>query len=144
MEGTVQIVLINPSGYTLGVSRKDNHDDFGLIGGSLEDYDLTPEDGGIREALEETGLTISNLRLVYVKSKNGRLGYTYLADYVGEINYDYEKEPHLVKWTTFDVLIAGQFGVWNKQVYQSLIDLGVNVKLTNSKCGSCSNCKCDE
>ncbi len=144
MKGTVQVVLINPDGYTLGVSRKDNHNDFGLIGGSLEDFDATPEEGAIRETLEETGLKISNLRMIYAKSKGGRMGYTYLADYSGEIDYDKEKEPHVVKWTTFDELIKGKFGEWNKQVFQSLIDLGINVKLTDTKCGSCSNCKCGD
>lgn len=144
MKGTVQVVLINPEGYVLGVSRKDNHEDFGLIGGSLEDYDATPEEGAIRESLEETGLTISNLQMIYAKSKGGRMGYTYLADYSGEINYDTEKEPHIVKWTTFEELIKGKFGEWNKQVYQSLTDLGIFARLTESKCGTCKNCRCGE
>ena len=120
MKGTVQVVLIDPDGFVLGVSRKDNHNDFGLIGGSLEDFDETPEAGAIREALEETGLDITNLRMIYAKSKGGRMGYTYLADYSGEISYDKEAEPHVVKWTTFSELIDGKFGEWNKQVYQSL------------------------
>ncbi len=143
MKGTVQVVVLNQEGYVLGVSRKDNHEDFGLIGGSLEDYDNTPEEGAIREALEETGLEISNLRMIYAKSKGGRMGYTYLADFSGEISYDKEAEPHVVKWTTFEELIKGKFGEWNKQVYQSLSDLGIFAILTESKCGTCKNCKCD-
>ena len=143
MKGTVQVILLNPEGYVLGVSRKDNHDDFGLIGGSLEDYDATPEEGAIRESLEETGLKISNLRMIYAKSKGGRMGYTYLADFSGEISYDTVAEPHVVKWTTFEELIKGKFGEWNKQVYQSLTDLGIFARLTDSKCGTCKNCKCD-
>lgn len=143
MKGTVQVILINPEGFVLGVSRKDNHDDFGLVGGSLEDYDATPEEGAIRETLEETGLAITNLRMIYAKSKGGRMGYTYLADYSGEIDYDFEAEPHIVKWTTFNELIAGKFGEWNKQVYQSLSDLGIFVRLTDSACGTCYNCKCE-
>lgn len=130
MKGTVQIVLINKDGYVLGVSRKDNHNDFGLPGGSLEDFDMSPEEGAYRETKEETGLSISNLRLIYAKAKGGRMGYTYLADYSGDINYDFEKEPHIVKWTTFNELIIGKFGQWNKEVYESLINLNIfnNIK----------------
>lgn len=142
MVGTVQVVLINKEGYVLGVSRKDNHSDFGLIGGSLEDYDKSSEEGAIREALEETGLNIFNLKLIYAKSIDGRIGYTYLANYSGEINFNYEKEPHVVGWMTFDKLIEGSFGKWNKQVYQSLLDLKIFVRLTESECGTCTNCNC--
>jgi 8-oxo-dGTP pyrophosphatase MutT (NUDIX family) len=126
MNGTVQVVLLNSDGLVLGVSRKTDHNDFGLVGGSLEDYDLTPELGAIRETKEESGLDISNLRLIYVKaSSDGRVGYTYLADWTGDINFD---EPHVVKWTTFSELIKGSFGRWNLEVYHSLLNLGINVK----------------
>lgn len=125
MVGTVQIVLLNKKGEVLGVSRKTDHNDFGLVGGSLEDYDKTPEEGAIREAFEETGLRISNLQLIFLKvSRDGRTGWTFLADYEGDINFDFEKEPHVVKWTKFSELIRGSFGHWNLQVYQCLINLG--------------------
>jgi 8-oxo-dGTP pyrophosphatase MutT (NUDIX family) len=126
MKGTVQVVLLNPEGLVLGVSRKTDHNDFGLVGGSLEDYDTTPELGAIRECKEETGLDISNLKLVYLKaSSDGRVGYTYIAEWSGDIAYD---EPHVVKWTTFSELIKGSFGHWNLQVYQSMLNLGIDVK----------------
>jgi 8-oxo-dGTP pyrophosphatase MutT (NUDIX family) len=126
MNGTVQVVLLNPEGLVLGVSRKTDHNDFGLVGGSLEDYDKTPELGAIRETKEETGLDISNLKLVYLKaSSDGRVGYTYIAEWSGDIAYD---EPHVVKWTTFSELIKGSFGRWNLEVYHSLLNLGINVK----------------
>lgn len=126
MNGTVQVVLLNTEGLVLGVSRKTDHNDFGLVGGSLEDYDSTPELGAIRECKEETGLDISNLKLVYLKaSSDGRVGYTYIAEWSGDIAYD---EPHVVKWTTFSELIRGSFGRWNLEVYHSLLNLGENVK----------------
>ena len=126
MNGTVQVVLLNPEGLVLGVSRKTDHNDFGLVGGSLEDYDTTPELGAIRECKEETGLDISNLKLVYLKaSSDGRVGYTYIAEWSGDIAYE---EPHVVKWTTFSELIKGSFGRWNLEVYHSLLNLGENVK----------------
>lgn len=145
MNGTVQVVIINPEGYVLGVSRKEDHNDFGLPGGSLEDFDNTAQDGAIRETFEETGIKISNLQLIYLRSKGGRIGYTYIAQkHEGDIDYDFEKEPHIVKWLTFDKLIEGRFGEWNKEVYKSLVDYGVFVKLTDSECGTCYNCKCEK
>jgi 8-oxo-dGTP pyrophosphatase MutT (NUDIX family) len=122
MKITAQVVLINQEGLVLGVSRKDDHTSMGLIGGKKEDIDLSPEDTAIRETLEETGLQISNLRLIFATHKGGYMGYTYLADYTGEINHN---EPHVVKWVTANKLMSGSFGKYNKLVFESLDDLGV-------------------
>lgn len=125
MKETVSIILINENNEVLCVSRKTDHTDFGLVGGKVDPEDLTPIDAAYRETKEETGLNITNLRLVYAMHKNGSMGYTYLADWSGEITYN---EPHIVKWGTFSDLINGSFGKWNQQVYDSLIDMGINVK----------------
>lgn len=115
---TAQVVLINPEGLALGVSRKTDHNDFGLPGGKMD-----PEDNGdpmitaIRECKEETGLDITNLRLIFAIHKSGNMGHTYLADYTGEIEHD---EPHVVKWVPFQVLINGSFGRYNQMVSESL------------------------
>lgn len=122
MKISAQVVLINPEGLVLGVSRKDNHNDMGLCGGKMEDIDKTPEDTAIRETKEETGLDISNLRLIFAIHKDGYMGYTYLADYTGEINHN---EPHVVKWVEFERLVLGSFGKYNKLVSESLDDMGV-------------------
>lgn len=117
------VVLINPEGLVLGVSRKDNHQDFGLVGGRMD-----PEDNddfmitAIRETKEETGLDIYDLQLVFAIHKNGNMGYTYLAKYTGEINHN---EPHIVKWMPFDILIRGSFGKYNQLVSESLDDMGI-------------------
>jgi 8-oxo-dGTP pyrophosphatase MutT (NUDIX family) len=124
MNITAQTVLINPQGFVLGVSRKDNHQDFGLCGGKMEEIDNgDPQMTAIRETFEETGLKISNLRLVFAMHKDGYMGYTYLADYEGEINHN---EPHVVKWVPFEVLISGSFGKYNQLVAESLKDMGVH------------------
>jgi ADP-ribose pyrophosphatase YjhB (NUDIX family) len=123
MKISAQVVLINPDGLILGVSRKDNHNDFGLIGGKKEDIDNTPEDTAIRETFEETGLRISNLRLVLAIHKHGFMSYTYLADYEGEINHN---EPHIVKWLPMQRLVLGSFGKYNKLVCESLLDMGIS------------------
>lgn len=120
---TGQVVLINEEGYILGVSRKDDHTNFGLAGGKMEEVDDNdPTNTAIRETKEETGLDISNLRLVFATHKDGNMGYTYLANYNGEINHN---EPHVVKWVTFSELINGKFGKYNKMVSDSLDDMGI-------------------
>jgi ADP-ribose pyrophosphatase YjhB (NUDIX family) len=124
MQYTAQVVLINPEGLVLGVSRKDNHEDFGLPGGKMEPIDNgEPKFTAIREAFEETGLQISNLRLVFAMHKDGYMSHCYLADYKGEINHN---EPHVVKWLPFETLIKGSFGKYNEMVCESLNNMGVS------------------
>jgi len=124
---TAQVVLINEEGLVLGVSRKDNHKDFGLPGGKMD-----PEDNGdpmvtaIRECKEETGLDATDLELVFAIHKNGNMGYTYLAKYTGEIQHD---EPHVVKWVPFQVLINGSFGKYNEMVSESLTSMGITFEI---------------
>jgi 8-oxo-dGTP pyrophosphatase MutT (NUDIX family) len=125
------VVLINPEGLILAVSRKDDHTSMGLPGGKMD-----PEDNNdamltaIRECKEETGLDVTNLNLVFAIHKDSNMGFTFLADYSGEIKYD---EPHLVKWVTFDVLINGRFGKYNKMVSESLDSMGIKYQKSIDK-----------
>ena len=124
---TAQVVLINPEGLILAVSRKDNHNDFGLPGGKMDPEDNNdPMATAIRECKEETGLDITNLRLVFAIHKSGNMGYTYLADYSGEINHN---EPHVVAWKPMQVLINGSFGRYNEMVSESLTSMGVSFEM---------------
>ena len=129
---SAQIVILNEDGLVLGVSRKDDWTKFGLPGGKWEVTDVncygspSPKMTAIRETKEETGIDVTNLRLVLAIHKDGFLSYTYLADYKGEINHN---EPHLVEWTTFSKLIEGPFGKYNQLVTESLDDMGVKYKL---------------
>ena len=121
---TAQVVLINDEGLVLGVSRKTNHNDFGLPGGKMDPEDEgDPTNTAIRECKEETGLDISNLKLVFAIHKGGNMGYTYLADYSGEINHN---EPHVVKWVEFQTLVRGSFGRYNQLVAESLDDMDID------------------
>jgi len=123
---TAQVVLINKEGLVLGVSRKTNHNDFGLPGGKMDPEDNeNPINTAIRETLEETGLRISNLKLVFAIHKSGNMGYTYMADYEGEINHN---EPHVVKWVPFETLVGGSFGRYNQLVSESLDSMEVKYK----------------
>jgi predicted NAD-dependent protein-ADP-ribosyltransferase YbiA (DUF1768 family)/8-oxo-dGTP pyrophosphatase MutT (NUDIX family) len=123
MKKTAQVVLINNEGFVLGVSRKTDHNDFGLPGGKMDAEDLdNPETTAIREIKEETGLDITDLNLVFAIHKDGYMGYTYIAKYTGEIDHN---EPHVVKWVPFETLIAGSFGRYNRLVSESLDDMNV-------------------
>lgn len=123
---SAQVVLINQEGYILGVSRKDDHNDFGLPGGKMD-----PEDGqdpkvtAIRETKEETGLDVTNLRLIFAIHKDGFMGFTYLAEYSGTIEHN---EPHVVKWQPMEVLVNGRFGKYNKLVSESMNDMGIQYR----------------
>lgn len=126
MKKTAQIVLINDEGLVLGVSRKDNHDDFGLPGGKMDPEDLNdPITTCIRETKEETGLDVSVSELIFASHDNGFMNYTYIGTCSGVINYD---EPHIVKYVTFEELNKGSFGEFNKLVEKSLKSLGVKLK----------------
>lgn len=121
---TAQVVLINSEGLVLGVSRKTDHNDFGLAGGKMDPEDNgNPEATAIRETKEETGLDIYDLKLVFAIHKHGNMGYTYLAKYSGEIKHN---EPHVVKWLAFERLVNGSFGKYNQMVSESLDDMDVN------------------
>jgi 8-oxo-dGTP pyrophosphatase MutT (NUDIX family) len=121
---TAQVVLINDDGLVLGVSRKHDHNDFGLPGGKMD-----PEDGddpmvtAIRECKEETGLDAYNLKQVFSIHKGGNMGYTYLASYSGKIEHN---EPHVVKWVEFKTLVRGSFGRYNQLVAESLDDMDID------------------
>ncbi len=130
---TVQIVILNDKGEVLSVSRKDNHADKGLIGGKMDPEDETEEAAAIRETKEETGLDITNLRLIFAMHKNKYMGYTYLADWSGEIHTD---EPHVVEWVPFiRVIDESSYGDWNQLVADSLKSMGVKFKhFCNDQC----------
>lgn len=125
----VQIVVLNEQGEILMVSRKTDHSDFGLPGGKVESRDNSLIMAAVRETKEETGIDISDLELIFAMHRKGRMGYTYLAKGHGEINYDFEAEPHIVKWSNFQEVIDGGYGDYNKLVYEALISKEVKVKL---------------
>ena len=125
MKKSAQVVLINEDGLVLGVSRKTNHNDFGLPGGKQDPEDKDEIAAAIRETKEETGLDIYDLQLVFAMHKNGYMGYTYLAKYSGEINHN---EPHVVKWVPFQVIMQGSFGRFNELVSESLDDMEIYYK----------------
>ena len=134
----VSIVLINDEGKILGVSRKHDHNDFGLVGGKVDAEDFQPNvsnqenlnimaaimKGAIREAKEETGLDIHDLEVVYASHWGNRMQWTFLAKWTGEIHTD---EPHVVKWIDTKTLMQGSFKEYNLEVLASLNEIGIKI-----------------
>src|ERR1700722_1035984 len=52
---SVAILLINPGGRVLSITRGDNLEDWGLIGGKVDPEDETDTHAAFREAKEEAG-----------------------------------------------------------------------------------------
>lgn len=129
MKRSVQAVILNEKNEVLCVSRKDNHNDFGLPGGAVEEFDTSLEEALKREIFEETGLTanMSTAVMIFSMFKGNNMGYTYLIkDWEGILG---SEEPHIIKWSNYQTVLDGKFGIWNKLVLDSLTDMGVKIKL---------------
>ena len=100
----------------LAVSRKDNPNDFGLIGGKVEEGETLPH-ALQREIYEETGLDIIKGKLVFSRFDDGFTCYTYLCDVEGNVK---TSEAGVVKEVTWDDLFNGSFGEYNRKLYNTL------------------------
>jgi 8-oxo-dGTP pyrophosphatase MutT (NUDIX family) len=125
-------VILKNGDKILGVSRKDNHTLFGLVGGKVDDTDNSLEEAAIRECKEETNLDIFNLRLIdsreYGISEDTLYEQNcFIADWEGELltqeEYNKMGETGVVKWIDTDVLINGFFGDYNKMVLEKIKNL---------------------
>lgn len=121
---TIAVLLFNEQKQLLAVSRKTDFNDFGLVGGSVEPYDLTLEDAAIRECFEETGLILSDPIEVfrYHNDEKNSTGVTFMGKYTGEIS---TKEAGVVKWTDFEELFKGSFAKYNRKLMESLTERNI-------------------
>ena len=108
----------------LSVSRKSNHNDFGLFGGKLESGE-TWEKALIRECYEETGYYITTLPVYYEALCDDTLVRTYICvatESSKELDYlslDYpEKGMHIVKYLSPSALTSGSFGDYNSNLFK--------------------------
>lgn len=118
------IARSSPFGLTfLGVSRKDNHRDFGLPGGKVEEGEGLFE-ALHREVLEETGYTINDTVLEVFRNtdKDGYEVVTLIATV--DLNKQRQsvapQETGVVSWVTAYQLMQGSFGAYNRQLFESL------------------------
>lgn len=114
----VCVLIQNGTGEYLGVSRKDDHNAFGLPGGKVDPGE-TPETAALRELEEETGLWGDpfSLELQYQADcpggSDGKSYWTalYTCDVTGTIQ---TTEAGRVAWITAQQLLDGPFGIYNE------------------------------
>jgi 8-oxo-dGTP pyrophosphatase MutT (NUDIX family) len=111
-------LIFRESGKILGVSRKDNPNAFGLVGGKVDPGE-TPEEALIRETKEETGLDVIKYKKIFERTDGDFKCFTYLCAVKGEIG-TYEKG--VVKEVTWDELFNGPFGKYNRELHKSLYE----------------------
>lgn len=71
------LMLIIKNGLILSVSRKDNHNIFGLIGGKLE-LNETAKDAAVRETYEETGIMVHSCEYFFTRVETTNNGDKFL------------------------------------------------------------------
>ena len=101
----------------LSVSRKDNHNDFNLFGGKLEN-DETWEEALIRECYEETGYYITTLPVYYEAMCGDTLVRTHIC-IATDWDLDYpERDLAVVKYLPPSALTEGAFGDYNSKLFK--------------------------
>lgn len=121
-EKCAQVVIQHPkTKKILGVSRKDNHNDFSLAGGKHESFDVGMAFTATRELLEETGIKrkIDYLTLIHKGEYDGKKQYTYTTS-LKESDVISTRENHVVKWCDPAEIMAGSFGDYNKMIFEKM------------------------
>jgi 8-oxo-dGTP pyrophosphatase MutT (NUDIX family) len=116
-------VLIQNNHLYLGVSRKNNKNDWGLPGGKSEGEE-TLKSTAVRELFEETGLIISedNLTEIFSRQDEEFNVVTYCLNIpFSNLNQEPKQcEDGLVNWVTQEDLIDGTFGIYNKLLFEKI------------------------
>lgn len=129
MRKAVCVILKNEADKILAVSRKDNQELFGLVGGKVDEGE-TIEEAIVREAKEETNLDIFDLKLINTQNYGISEDTLYeqncfVAKWKGELlsqeKLDSIGETGVVKWVEQEVLENGFFGDYNKMIFSKLI-----------------------
>ena len=124
------VVIIVKDGLVLGISRRNNPNKFGLIGGKVSKGETAME-AAVRETEEETGLMIGNVFYVYSRmeprgSPDGEDFYShcfFTTEFVGELR---ESDEGHLRWMTPAELSEGElaaFGDYNSNAFRYLKDM---------------------
>lgn len=127
---SVTVIVKSTNGKYLGVSRKNDYEDFGFAGGKVE-KDETPQIAAFRELREETGLKVKKISLADVrtyvnKTKNPPIVeevYCYLVTPFGDLKSNEElmaEGEGIIKWVDKEILVKGSFGDYNKAIIEAL------------------------
>lgn len=117
------VLIQNPeTGLFLGVTRKNDHNDWGIPGGKKEPGE-TDEQCAIRECLEETGIKALGLikiyeDLNYVSPRSQEIyeAITFLVThYDGKIH---TSEAGLVDWVSAEKITSGSYGDYNAKLLE--------------------------
>jgi len=121
--GIAASVFIHTTMGILGVSRKDDHDDWGLPGGKVSEGE-TPVEGAIRELHEETGYVVEPDKLVEIFRGPARTPGRVMIVYRAE-DWCKRGEPGpgegKVAWITWSDLERGSFGDFHKVFHQQFL-----------------------
>ena len=111
------VLCISDDGKVLAVSRRDDPTAFGLPGGKVDPGE-TAEEAAARELAEETGLTATDLKPVFVREEgDGFTTTTFVGHVSGHIKTD---EEGVVRWVDREVLFNGPFGQYNRALFKKL------------------------
>lgn len=122
MNTAVCVLVLSKENYNfLSVSLKEDHEDFNLPGGKLENNESL-EEAGIREVKEETGLDIFNLKFLYKDFDHDTEVFTYYTnDYQGKIN---TLENHVVKWLPiYNLTKSKKWPLYNTMIFNKYLEL---------------------
>ncbi|ADI96453.1 putative NUDIX hydrolase [Acinetobacter phage Ac42] len=120
------VLIMDASGKIVTVSRKNDHNDFGMPGGKVDpgEDELT---SAVREVLEETGYDISSTIIekpIHVGMCCGYKTSTFLAFLTKEAKANqvmvHESETGKVVLQDMSVLLTGSFAAYNQQVLNQL------------------------
>lgn len=124
MREAAVMLIINKEGLILAISRREDPEKFGLIGGKVEDNE-TAINAAIRETLEETGVKVYDCELIYtrVEPKHTNDGHDFNTHCFVAKSWDDSKlfqssEEGIVKWLTIAELtspITGAFPHYNAE-----------------------------
>lgn len=110
------VLIMSDDGKILAVSRKNDPTDFGMPGGKV-DHPESPAQAAARELYEETGLTATNLKQVFVNDDGEYETYTFIGEVAGEID---TPESGVIRWVTPKVLVSGMFGAYNTKLFAKM------------------------
>lgn len=101
----------------LAVTRRDNHNDWGLPGGKVEFTDLSDTDAIIRETLEETGYRIANPIPFFTKFGVSRSVTAFTCGTYDNNRTAFDSREGLCQWVEPARVLTGTYGAYNKALF---------------------------